>query len=98
MPGTDDYEGNNKDDNHYEPDGLIFLAARVRRISGPIATQPGHAIIVAERVRRDGLDGESCAEYLPGAQFAGDDDVHTTVRGAAFGGSVARKGTILGIA
>lgn len=56
MPGADDDEGNNKDDDHDEPKGLIFLAARLQCVPGSIASLPGHAIIVAERARRDGIE------------------------------------------
>jgi hypothetical protein len=56
VPGADDDEGDNKDDDHYEPQGFKFLATRLKCVAGSIASQSGHATIVAERLRRDGLD------------------------------------------
>jgi hypothetical protein len=58
VPGADDDEGDNKDDDHYQTEGLKFLAARSKCVPGSIASQPGHAIIVAERARRDWFDRE----------------------------------------
>lgn len=48
VPGAGDDEGNNKDDDHYEPEGFKFLPTRLKCVPGSIASQPGHAIIVAE--------------------------------------------------
>jgi hypothetical protein len=59
MPGADDDEGNNKDDDHYEPQGFEFLTPCSKCIAGSIVSQPGHAIIVTERVRRDGSTGKA---------------------------------------
>jgi|KBSMisStandDraft_5_1062788.scaffolds.fasta_scaffold175979_3 hypothetical protein len=78
VPGTDDDEGDNKDNDYYQPESLKPMAACLKCITRFIASHPGHAIIVADdNVAKLVLEVRS--DQLPRKWFAGNDDVYTAI-------------------